>query len=235
MPSCGNWLRRLLLILAVALLAAPASADVARGIRDYDAGDYAAALQEFAAAADAGDAEGRTRLAIMYLRGEGTERDPTAAVKLLRAAAEDGYAPAEFNLARAYYGGIGVERDAAVAATWFAKAAESGDLLSAHALSVLYHEGTGVEKDLSKAVAYARQAANGGLPDAEYQLGVFYFRGEGVAQDLAEAYFWFALAWRQEFGKARPILTQLQEQLPEDVVNAADDRVAHWQPKKPAN
>jgi TPR repeat protein len=233
----SKWRRlRLVLLAAVtAVLATPALADVAAGIRSYEAHDYAAALKEFATAADAGDAEGRTRLAIMYLRGEGTARDPEAAVKLLQAAAEDGYLPAQFNLARAYYGGVGVERDAAIAATWFTRAAEAGDVLSAHALSVLYHEGTGVEKDLKKAAAYARQAADRGLPDAQYQLAVFYYRGDGVPQDLNEAYYWFLVAWQQQFGKAREFVHQIRPKLADDVAEAIEERAVKWQPVKPAN
>ena len=78
-----------LLTLLVPLLAA--EADVADGVRAYDAGWYEDALAEFLPAAEAGDTQAQLALASMYQFGEGvwrrmTLRRPDGRVRRLKAA-----------------------------------------------------------------------------------------------------------------------------------------------------
>ncbi len=79
------------LALSIALLAAaapPARADFAAGAAAYDKGDYAAALAEWTAMANAGDARSQHGLGVLYESGRGLPApDLPQAVAWYRAAA----------------------------------------------------------------------------------------------------------------------------------------------------
>lgn len=108
-------------------------ADVADGVRAYDAGWYADALAEFLPAAKAGDMQAQLALASMYQFGEGVAQNDVEAARWTRAAAERGDPVAQINLAQFYGAGRGVERDAAESYFWLLLAAGQGnDWAQAH-------------------------------------------------------------------------------------------------------
>lgn len=74
----------------LALLTAPAAADLGEGVAAYQRGDYVVAHDEFLASARAGEAQAKFSLGLMYLRGQGVERDLTEAFRWLREAAGQG-------------------------------------------------------------------------------------------------------------------------------------------------
>lgn len=98
-------------------------ADVADGVRAYDAGWYEEALEEFLPAAKAGDVQAQLALASMYQFGEGVRQNDLEAAKWTRAAAERGDAVAQINLSEFYTAGRGVPRDAAESYFWLLLAA----------------------------------------------------------------------------------------------------------------
>ena len=110
-----------LLTLLVPLLAA--EADVADGVRAYDAGWYEDALVEFLLAAEAGDTQAQLALARMYQFGEGVAQNDVEAARWTRAAAEIGDAVAQINLSQFFAAGCGVERDVAQSYFWLLLAA----------------------------------------------------------------------------------------------------------------
>ena len=83
--------------LALLLAATPARADFADAIAAYDGGDYRAAFTQSLAAAQTGDADAQYMAGFLYMRGEGTERDPVRAYGWFTLAARhgDSFAAAE--------------------------------------------------------------------------------------------------------------------------------------------
>jgi TPR repeat protein len=102
-------------------------ADVADGVRAYDAGWYDEALEEFLPAAKGGDVQAQMALASMYQFGEGVRQDDDEAAKWTRAAAERGDAVGQINLSEFYAAGRGVARDAAESYFWLLLAAGQGN------------------------------------------------------------------------------------------------------------
>ena len=115
------------LIIALLLAAPLAWADVADGLRAYDAGWYDDALEEFFPAAKAGDVRAQMALASMYQFGEGVAQSDTEAARWTRAAAERGDAVAQINLSQFYAEGRGVARDVAQRFFWLLLAAGQGN------------------------------------------------------------------------------------------------------------
>jgi TPR repeat protein len=74
-------------------------------------------------AAEGGDAEAQSNLAVMYDTGKGVPHDDAMAMYWYRKAAEQGNAPAEQNLAVGYYKGQGVKLDYQEAYVWSSLAA----------------------------------------------------------------------------------------------------------------
>ncbi len=115
------------IFIALLLPAFAARADVADGVRAYDAGWYDEALAEFLPAAEAGDVQAQMALASMYQFGEGVRQSDAQAARWTRAAAERGDAVAQVNLSGYYASGRGVTRDAATSYFWLLLAAGQGN------------------------------------------------------------------------------------------------------------
>lgn len=93
-----------LLVLAIAVAAAPATAQVA---------------DELVAAADRGEAEAQYRIGKLYERGEGVDADDFTAVRWFQRAAEGGHGRAALDLGWMISNGYGATRDLERAFFWF--------------------------------------------------------------------------------------------------------------------
>ena len=82
-------------LAALMLTAAPVGADVNRGLEAYEAGDYVAAFEDWAAEAQDGDPTAQFLLAHLYEGGLGVEADPVEAYLWYNLAAGQGYEDAE--------------------------------------------------------------------------------------------------------------------------------------------
>lgn len=220
-------------LAAAIFFAASARADIDAGNEAYGKRDYATALKEYQAAADAGDGAASTALAIMYLRGEGVAKDDAKAAALLQAAAGS-FPPARYNLARLYLVGRGVPKDVVKSVELLKLAVGAGDMLSAQLLSTIFYDGHGgIPKNHQEAVRYARIAADAGLQDAQYQLGVFYYRGDGVQQSVEEAFYWMYLAGQRGLTRAANTARSISEKLLPEIIGKIELRAAQWEPVKP--
>jgi AcrR family transcriptional regulator len=152
------------------------------------------ALHKTMALADAGDTRAQARLALAYLRGQGSEADANAALLWCMSAARAGNPVAQYLLGALYQQGDHVSADPAQAATWFARAAEKGNLKAMHNLAIAYAQGLGLAKDEVKAAEWFTRAAERGYIDSAFDLAVLYERGEGVPQDLRQALKWYGIA-----------------------------------------
>ncbi|HTC85045.1 MAG TPA: tetratricopeptide repeat protein [Rhizomicrobium sp.] len=151
-------------------------------------------LHKTMALADAGDARAQARLALAYLRGQGSARDADAALLWCMSAARAGNPVAQYLLGALYQQGDHVAADPALAMNWFSRAAEKGNLKAMHNLAIAYAQGQGTEKDEAKAAEWFTRAAERGYVDSAFDLAVLYERGEGVPQDLKQALKWYGIA-----------------------------------------
>ena len=79
-----------------------------KGLEAYQAGDYAAAVQEWRPLAEQGNGIAQFKLGLMYRMGVGVQLNDTQAVKWYLLAAEQGNADAQNNLGFMYGKGEGV-------------------------------------------------------------------------------------------------------------------------------
>ena len=197
---CGESFSRSLLAIAIAiaLLAAaapPARADFSTGAAAYDKGDYAAALAEWTAMANAGDARSQLGLGVLYESGRGLPApDLPQAVGWYRAAAAQGSAAAQNNLAMLYATGRGVPLNPVMAGELWHVAAAAGYPLAQFNLALAYDRGFGMPRDYDSAARWYAEAGNRGVGDAAFALSELYRTGRGVPQHDELAKLWLEVA-----------------------------------------
>ena len=140
------------------------TADYAKGVAAYRAGDFATALAEWKPLAEQGNAVAQFHLGVIHTRGQGVIKDDKEAVKWYRLAAEQGMAVAQFNLANMYIKGEGVLKDDKEAVKWLRLAAEQGMARAQTQLGTMYEKGHGVVEDDEMAARWYTSAANKGNP-----------------------------------------------------------------------
>src|ERR1700722_13983840 len=113
-PICAkyNILRGFIASVVVAA-ACPLWADTSAGLAAFKKGDYPAALREWKAAAQKGQAEAEYDLRLLYAKGLGVPRDLQVAQQWYEAAALQGNSQAEFSLGQMYAQGWGIPPDQA--------------------------------------------------------------------------------------------------------------------------
>ena len=117
-------------------------------------------------AADRGFAMAQYRLAKLYERGEGVQRDLAVARQWTERAAASGNRRAMHDLGVYFARGEGAPLDEAAAFRWFRQAAELGVADSQYNLGVLYQQGRGVNAAPSEALFWFMVAARQGDQDA---------------------------------------------------------------------
>jgi len=113
--------------LLVSVLVAQTMADTSKGIRAYQAGDYATALKEFMPSAALGDKVAQFSVGVLYYYGRGVQQNHDEARRWYRLAADQGYGRAQVNLGMMWGRGEGGPRDYVEAFMWFSLAAAAGD------------------------------------------------------------------------------------------------------------
>jgi TPR repeat protein len=137
------------------------------GFAAYKEKDFAKAFRIWRPLAKKGFAKAQFNLAILYIRGAGTPKNPREAIKWLRKSANQDHAGAQYNLGLMYLNGEGIKQSDKEAVKWFRKAAEKGDPLAQYGLSAMYVYGKGVSKDYVKAHLWSNLAARRGIKEAE--------------------------------------------------------------------
>lgn len=196
-------------------------------------------IKQYLKQAEAGHRKAQYRLGMMYLRGEGVERNHELGMRWLHTAAKRGDSEAQYQLGIIYRDGSGVNKNEDEAMKWLQKSADWGDKAAIRDLNALiakqnakelksllaaakqdslsamtllakkYEEGIGVVKDSEHAAYWYRQAAQRQHAESQYQLGVMYKRGVGVPQDLEKAEFWLTQAAKKGLVKARVVLRDI--------------------------
>ena len=173
----------LLAVAAVACDRSPAAFHETLGQR-AGAGD-AEALSWLLTAAEQGYGGAQATLGLLYLGGEGVEKDAPAAARWLCAAAGRG------------------SGEALAAITG---AAEAGDPGLQNTLGLMHLHGYGVPRNTAMAVRWVDAAATRGHPDGQYNLALLYAEGRGVARNDSAAVAWLEMAARAGHAGARNAL-----------------------------
>jgi localization factor PodJL len=183
---------------AVAPTRTPLPAAIRPPPADMIAAIPAGAATALRQAAASGDVGAETELALRYIEGRASPRDPKMAARWFEQAAVQGLPIAQYRLAALYEKGTGVTRDVQLARSWYLKAANAGNARAMHNLAVLDAEDAGAGKpDYAEAAQWFRKAGELGLRDSQFNLAVLLGRGLGAPQDLGQSWIWFTLAARQ--------------------------------------
>lgn len=153
-------------IAALALLAAPAMADVQAGVDAWGAGDFASAVVEWQGPAAAGDPDALFNLGQAYRLGRGVEIDNARARKLYEDAARRGHVKAADNLGLMLF--QDGEQDKAM--PMIRAAAERGEPRAQYVLGLAHFNAEYAQRDWTRAYALMTLANGAGLPQARDAL-----------------------------------------------------------------
>lgn len=209
---CGLFALLLMGLASAAFGAGARAQSYDDGMRAYDAGDFAKALEIWGPVAENGDAVAQYSLGkLLENGGAGLPRDPIAAAKWYQRSASQGVAAAQNNLGLMYAQGRGVPQDVARAARFWRDAGVKDHVIAQFNLGLAYFRGEGVAEDRGVALRWFRRASELGLADAQYALGQIIRMGLAGAADEAEALHWYQLAAAQDHVKAETQAQQLRD------------------------
>jgi len=181
-------------LLCLPLLLGVTLAGKPEGLSFYNQGKYDQSLQELKWVALDGDREAQTLVGMMYLKGQGTEKDLSQAAYWFLQAAAQGDIVAERTLGDMYLAGNGLPQDDLWAVYWTQQAANGGDAPAQVTLGKLTLDGRGLERDAQAAFVLFGKAAGQNDADGQYQLAQLYERGEGTPKDVGQALRWYRAA-----------------------------------------
>jgi len=113
----------------------------------YRKGYFAVALQLALPLAERGDSGAQSLLGLIYLNGNGVQRNDSEAIKWYRRAADQGNADAQLRVGDMYFEGLGVPQDYSEAGRWYRLAADHGNAFAQFNLAILYARGEGEPPD----------------------------------------------------------------------------------------
>lgn len=146
----------------LAVLAAPALADVKAGVEAWEAGDFAGAVAEWQGPAKAGDADALFNLAQAYRLGRGVVADSGKAREYYAAASAKGHLKAADNYGLLLF----QEGEQEKAMPLVRAAAERGDPRAQYVVGLAHFNGDYAPRDWVRAYALMTLANGAGLPQA---------------------------------------------------------------------
>jgi TPR repeat protein len=199
---------------AIKWLRLASSWGISKAQRDLDAllrKQLLASEDAFTANPELSDAESQFALGLMYVDGQGVDKDPATAAQWFLKAAHQDHLEAQYRLGEMYQNGIGVESNTREAKMWLSKAAGKGlqkaskaleDILRAEEQSILAKE----LQSLKNSPIYPYLlSANKGDTGAKYKVGVMYLEGANAPQDTQEG-----IRWLQSAANSNHTLAQLE-------------------------
>ena len=145
-----------------------------------------------------GDLDAMNVLGVLYLQGDGVEKDAKKAFEWFSRAAKAEDITGMENVAYCYRHGEGVQQNTNRALEWYNNAIDAGSTWAMCQLAEMYHYGDKIEEDQNKAFLLYRRAAYADDVDAMVPLSSMYYNGEGTVQDLKKAYKWALAAAKKE-------------------------------------
>ena len=214
----ASHLRRCLFaLLFAALLGAPFAPGYAAetydaGMRAYDAGDHAKALEIWGPLAEGEDGKAQYSLGkLLEIGGGRVQQDLAEAAKWYQRAADHGVSAAQNNLGLMYAQGRGVARDVARSAQLWLAAAKKDHPIAQFNLGLAYFRGEGVAKNQNQATDWFRRAGELGLASAQYAMGQVIRMGLVSGANEAEAMGWYEMAAAQGDKKAQAQAEELRK------------------------
>jgi TPR repeat protein len=195
-------------------------------------------------AAEQGDAEAQTYLALVYEDGIHVPKNDEMAFQWMKKAADQGHVQANYFLGNLYRDGTGTVADAAKAFECYKKSADGGSSDGLDRLGSFYAYGW-VEPDPALAFNLFQRSAAMGNPKGQCNLGYCYLQGTGCGQNHEIAFQWISLAaqsghpavlqwiknWKLDIPKLSEGYRQLQKQqqqlYPEKYFEQILDQVFH--------
>lgn len=153
-------------VIALALFAAPALADVKAGVDAWSAGDFTRAVVEWQGPAAAGDPDALFNLAQAYRLGRGVEIDNARARQLYEQAAKLGHVKAADNYGLMLF----QEGEQAKAMPLIRAASDRGDPRAQYVLGLSHFNADFAPRDWVRAYALMTLANGSGLPQARDAL-----------------------------------------------------------------
>lgn len=180
------------LIILLQFASQPARAGALEdGHTAFEAKHYQEAYKLWKPLAEQGDPDAQYNLGLLYMNGQGVEKNERTALWWFTRAAQQGLADAQYNAGVMYYLGKGVYPSHKTAVEWWQLAVEKGHANAENNLAIMYAFGYGVKKDPVKAVELWTSAAEQGHPDAiDSLINVYSGKMVGFQADPAKAKFW---------------------------------------------
>lgn len=194
-------MKRALLYFAICIFSVIANANprLDQANQYYQQQQYQKALPLYQSLAELGSKIAQTRLAKLYMLGQGVDKDYRQAAKWLEKANAQQAPEAAFLYAKLLLNGKGVKQSVPQAVKWFKQSANAGFADAQHALSVLYVRGIGVPQDYALAAKWSEKAAQAGNAEAAYNLAKQYEAGAGVTRSESRAKYWYTQSANKGF------------------------------------
>jgi enhanced entry protein EnhC len=193
-------MKRLNLLLCMAVLPAYSLAQNNEPVQYYHQGEYAKASAGLAAQPGK---ESDYLLGKMYMQGFGVSKDTIKGIGLITKAANQKNVDAQMYLAKYY---LSEENNFKEAFNWFKKAAELGNLDAQMFCATTYMHGTDtVQQNKDLARKYIIEAAKQGNADAQYELAKIFINSRH-AKDKALGLIWLKKAADQKNADAQYLL-----------------------------
>jgi TPR repeat protein len=160
----------------------------------------------YVAAAKRNSPEALNALGLMYLNGDGIERDTAVAFRLLLKGAQLNGGSALCNLGMMYLKAKGVEQDLNKSFQYYKQAADNNYKKAYYHTGYLYYKGIGVAQSYTRAIEYFRKGAALGNAKCLYMLGCCNMYGYGIAQDVEKAKDHFTKALQRGHGWVEDII-----------------------------
>ena len=157
----------------------------------FDAKHYQEAYALWKPLAEQGDPDAQYNLGLLYMNGQGVEKNDRTALMWFTRAGQQGIADAQYNAGVMFYLGKGVYPSDITAVKWWQLAAEKGHANAENNLAIMYAFANGVGKDPVKAIALWTAAAEQGHPDAiDSLINAYSGKMVGFKADPAKAKYW---------------------------------------------
>ncbi len=130
--------------------------------------------------ADSGHPRAQNLLGMMYLNGDGIEKNEKVGFGYIEKSALQAYPAAEFNLGRLYKEGVGCELDYKKALEWFQVSAEHGNQRGFYSIGYMHMKGLGTGQSYPKAIEFFKKSD---YPMAKHWLAYSYYFGYGVEEN----------------------------------------------------
>ena len=157
----------------------------------HHAGAYSTAFRLLMPLAELGHKRAQTGIGLMYLHGDGVDKNHEKAIEWFKKASCQNYDWALYYLGTSYYYGEGVSQNFGQSFKYFKMASLSNNASAFLSLGHLYSLGKGVQKDELLALKNYKKALELGEIDAAFFLGELLSSGEQISNDYLIALMWF--------------------------------------------